>query len=53
MIPPMLLACPVCVDLMDRVVAVLDLAGDCFGCSRLVIRLRNSLDKTCIDPPYI
>jgi len=31
-----------------RVVAILDLAGDCFGCSQLVLHLRNSLGETCI-----
>jgi hypothetical protein len=31
----------------DRLVAILDLASDCLGCSQLIIRLDNSLEDTC------
>jgi hypothetical protein len=33
-----------------RLVAILDLASDCLGCSQLIIRLENTLGETCTSP---
>jgi len=40
------------VDLRKGLVAVLDLASDCLGCSQLIIRLENELEETCTLPVF-
>jgi hypothetical protein len=35
--------------LMSRLVAIMDLAGDCLGCSQIIIHLRNPLGEICIS----
>jgi hypothetical protein len=37
-----------CVWTDGRLVAILDLAADCLGCSQLIIRLENTLGETCM-----
>jgi hypothetical protein len=39
-------------DCGDRLVAVLDLASDCLGCSKLVIRLDQELAETCTSEDF-
>ena len=33
---------------MTSLVAIMDLAGDCLGCSQIIIHLRNPLGEICI-----
>jgi hypothetical protein len=45
--------CPLILESIDdsRLVAILDLASDCLGCSQIIIRLENTLGETCIFLP--